>query len=208
MIFSRQKDLQNIDLKVNNFQIKRLHETKFLGVIIDEKLTWSSHVRAIKSKMSRYIGIMYKIKTKIPEKIRLQIYHSFVKSHLNFCSLVWSFTNKTNIESLFTAQKKAVRAVMPGYVNYYFKDGRLPTGTKEYFNQSGILTIHGIIANQALQFMQKAKFFPSLLPISIKCMIHGHFLNMSGIDQSDEGFQKWAEEFNTQIYRNSLFFKG
>ena len=66
---------------------------------------------------------------------------------------------------LFRVQKNAMRAVMPGYVNYFYKDGKdgqLPTSTKSFFNQNNILTIHGIIANQALKFMHKAKMFPSL----------------------------------------------
>ena len=74
---------------------------------------------------------MYKIKSKIPLNIRLQIYHSFVQSHLNFCSIVWRFTNRSNIAMLFRMQKKAMRAVVPSYVNYFYKDGQLPTGTKQ-----------------------------------------------------------------------------
>ena len=151
---------------------------------------------------------MYKIKSKIPLNIRLQIYHSFVQSHLNFCSLVWGFTNKSNLEMLFTMQKKAMRAVMPGYVNYFYKEGQLPTGTKKYFNDYGILTIHGIIANNTLKFMHKAKIFPSYLPLSIKKLIPTEVVNMFAIDQSDPLFLSWFAEFNTHIYRNSIFFKG
>ena len=75
MIFGRQRTVHDPILKINNFEIKRVHEARFLGVIVDDKLTWSAHIRALKSKMSRYIGIMYKIKSKIPINIRLKIYH-------------------------------------------------------------------------------------------------------------------------------------
>ena len=208
MIFGRQRTVRDPILKINNFEIKRVHEARFLGVIVDDKLTWSAHIRALKSKMSRYIGIMYKIKSKIPINIRLQIYHSFVQSHLNFCTLVWGFTNRSNIEMLFRMQKKAIRAVMPGYVNYFYKDGKLPTGTKQWFNEYSVLTIHGIIANNALNFMHKAKSFPSLLPTSVKNTIPNPILSMSIIDQSDPAFINWLAEFNNHIYRNSVFFKG
>ena len=208
MIFSRQKITHDPVLKINNFNIKRINEARFLGVIIDEKLTWSAHIRALKCKMSRYIGIMYKIKSKVPLNIRLQIYHSFVQSHLNFCSLVWGFAKRSNIELLFTVQKKAIRAVMPGYVNYFYKEGQLPTGTKQCFNDYGVLTIHGIIANNALNFMHKVKSFPSLLPPSVKNLIPAPIAHMSTINQSDSIFLSWLAEFNTHIYRNSLFFKA
>ena len=48
--------------------------------------------------------------------MRLQIFHSFIQSHLNNCSLISGFTNKSNIESLFIQQKKGIRAIMPGTV--------------------------------------------------------------------------------------------
>ena len=44
MIFSKRRNLSPIELKINNITIKRVNETKFLGVIIDDKLTWKSHI--------------------------------------------------------------------------------------------------------------------------------------------------------------------
>ena len=55
---------------------------------------------------------MYKIKTLLPLKARLQIYHSFVQSHINFCSLVWGFSCKSTIEAIFCKLKKGLRAVI------------------------------------------------------------------------------------------------
>ena len=129
MIFSRQTISSNLNITIDNRPIERVHETRFLGVILDDKLTWSKHIATIKAKMSNYIGIMYKIKHQIPLSARLQIFHSFVQSHLNFCSLVWGFAAKSHIDSIFTAQKKAMRAIMPGFVNYFYDDGLLPAST-------------------------------------------------------------------------------
>ncbi len=94
------------EIYISGTKIERKSEARFLGVIIDEKLSWASHINAIESKMSRYIGIMYKLKQLLPEKALVQIFHSFVQSHLNYCSLVWGFSTKSNIELLFTTQKR------------------------------------------------------------------------------------------------------
>ena len=116
--------------------------------------------------MVRYVGIMYKIKHSIPLQARLQIYHSFVQSHLNFCILVWGFSAKSNIEALFTKQKKGLRAVIPGYINYKYSDGELPGHTKPYFAEYKILSIHNLIALNTYVFMQKIRNFTSQLPRS------------------------------------------
>ena len=52
------------------------------------------------------MGIMYLIKRHLPLKVRLQLFHNFVQSHLNFCFLVWSFASKSLNNSLFMKQKQ------------------------------------------------------------------------------------------------------
>ena len=83
MLFSRENVPNFPPVIINNVNIERVKTAKFLGVILNEKLSWTAHINALKSKMSRYVGIMYRIKSFIPLKVRIQIYHSFVQSHLN-----------------------------------------------------------------------------------------------------------------------------
>ena len=71
MLFSR----QNIELP-DEFKI--LKEVRFLGVIVDEKLNWSAHIKTLKSKMSRYIGILCKIKKLLPIQAKMQIFQSLI----------------------------------------------------------------------------------------------------------------------------------
>ena len=206
MIFSRAR---NVDLPmpliISNTAIERKQEARFLGVIVDESLNWNCHVKTVLSKMSRYIGIMYKIKKFLPLKARLQIYHSLVQSHLNFCSLVWGFTSKSNIEAIFTKQKKGLRAVIPGFINYKYRDGDIPGHTKPAFSEYEILNIHGLISLNTFIFVHKVRNFPSLLPPSINATIskdspvHG---------STHETCESWLKFYDNNIYRNSVFYKG
>ena len=88
---------------------------------------------------------MYKIKKCLPIEARLQIYHSFIQSHINYCSLLWGFTSKFNIYVLFTNQKKGTRAVIPGFIKNGYRDGETAGHTKSAFNDYKILTIFGIM---------------------------------------------------------------
>ena len=205
MIFTRQNIQQNVNVMIGNTAIERKSETKFLGVIIDDRLTWTQHIRAIKMKMSRYVGIMYKIKSQLPLQARIQIYHSFVQSHVNYCSLVWGFAAKSNIESLFTSQKKGIRAVMPGFVQSYYKDGILPAHTKVSFNKYKILTVHNVIAKNTMVFMHKINYFPDMLPNSIKETIAP---DAPVRGSNHETCQDWLSIFGTCVYNKSIFFKG
>ena len=46
--------------------------------------------------------------------------HSFIQSHINYCSLVWGFVARSEIDSLFCKQKKGIRTVVPGFINYKY----------------------------------------------------------------------------------------
>ena len=48
------------NLLIENIHIKREHVTKFLGVFIDESLSWKQHVDIVTSKISKSTSILYK----------------------------------------------------------------------------------------------------------------------------------------------------
>ena len=205
MLITRQRSVPNFDLCIAGKKIERKSEARFLGVIVDDKLKWSKHIATVKSKMSRYIGVMYKIKSHLPLQARIQLYHSFVQSHLNFCSLIWGFSSKSSIESLFTEQKKAMRAIMPGYVNYFYHDGQPPASTKESFTKYKILTVHGIIIKNAMTFMYRIRNLPSTYPSSIVQTIPQH--SPKSYDDYDNS-AAWLDEYDSVAYRASIFYKG
>ena len=62
MIFKPRQKRETLDISVsiNNSQIKRVKEVVFLGVVIDEHVTWKPHIAHVASKVSKTIGILYK----------------------------------------------------------------------------------------------------------------------------------------------------
>ena len=65
------------DIKIGNQNIDRKSEALFLDVIIDKKQNWSRHIATIKTKMARYVAIIYKLKRKLPLKACIQIFHGY-----------------------------------------------------------------------------------------------------------------------------------
>ena len=59
MLFrSRQPDLE-LHLKINNTEIPKVAATKFLGIIIDDRLNWKPQIQSVKSKLSSIFSVMY-----------------------------------------------------------------------------------------------------------------------------------------------------
>ena len=208
MIFTRKRNLnlENFNPKIANVQIERKQVARFLGILIDEKLNWSKHIAAIKSKMSRYIGILYKLKNILPLRARLLIFNSLIQSHLNYCSLVWGSSTKNKVESLFTVQKKAMRAIMPGYVNYFYREGVLPSHTKTAFADFKILTVQNVILKNILIFINKIHTFPHMLPESVRVTISPD--SPSPSNNSTDFYNEWYTKYSSTPYNTSIFFKG
>ena len=206
MIFSRSRlNLDGFTVSIDNTVIERKTHARFLGVIVDEKLSWAEHIKTIKAKMARYIGVMYKLKRLLPVSARFQVFQSLVQSHLNFCSLVWGFASKSHIESLFIKQKQAMRTVMSGYVNYKYRDGNPPAHTKRAFENHNVLTVHSIIVKNALILLHKVKHMPSLLPKSIKELFPN---NIPSLISTYDDCADWLSTYNNSTFRPSIFYKG
>ena len=54
--------INDTDIKINGQKIARVACTRFLGVLIDEKLSWTNHIKSIKMKISKGTGILNKAK--------------------------------------------------------------------------------------------------------------------------------------------------
>ena len=87
MIFHhRQRNISNIklDLIINNTKIEQVSEFNFLGIMLDECLTWNSHTQKISSKISVVNGTLSRLKKFLPCDILLTIYNALILPHLNY----------------------------------------------------------------------------------------------------------------------------
>ena len=96
-----------LKLMINGNKIKQVHETKFLGVIIDDTLSWKSHIAYLENKLKCCTGIINIVKDKIPKSHYKSLYHTLFESHLSYGITVWGGTSQSSLEKLFLLQKNA-----------------------------------------------------------------------------------------------------
>ena len=76
-------------LIIKNESIKQEYKTKFLGVIMDEKLSWCDHIQYIKNKIAKRIGIISKARRLLNNETLCTLYNCFVYPYLNYCVEIW-----------------------------------------------------------------------------------------------------------------------
>ena len=103
ILFHKSRQSMNLslklpDLKINNVLIEQKEYLKFLGVIIDQNLSWKQHISVLEPKLSRAIGILYKSRPYLNEAIRKQLYFGLVHSHLNYANICWGSTHPSKLK--------------------------------------------------------------------------------------------------------------
>ena len=79
----QKRQLFDINLKISQCAIERVNETIFLGVILDENLTWKPHIAInVARKISKSIGIIYKASFCLPTSSLCTLYYSLVYPYL------------------------------------------------------------------------------------------------------------------------------
>ena len=112
MFFTKKrKPTAKIDLFIDNERIEETCKTKFLGVIIDNKLTWKDHINYISGKIARGIGVIIKARKFLNKKSLLSLYYSFIYPYLIYCNVVWGNTYKTYLEKITLLQKRVIRII-------------------------------------------------------------------------------------------------
>ena len=100
------KDIKDMDIKINNECIERVYHTKFLGVQLDAKLSWKKHIEYISTKLAKCAGILIKARMKLPKSSLINLYYCFAYPYLIYCNHVWGNNYPTNLERLIIMQKE------------------------------------------------------------------------------------------------------
>ena len=86
-----------------------VHTTKFLGVTIDDKLTWSDHISSISKTISRNVGVLSKLRSFPPPATVVSFYNTLISPYLAYCNIIWARVSTTKLNSLSIIQKRAIR---------------------------------------------------------------------------------------------------
>ena len=91
--------------------LKRVKSVKYLGVILDENVTWTEQIEYLSSKLSRSAGIFSKLRYYLKKDVLIRVYHALFNSHLQYGILCWGSTYESNLNRLQVLQNRAIRNI-------------------------------------------------------------------------------------------------
>ena len=103
------KLVKPVIIRLGKKKLKRKSCVKFLGIMLDANLSWKYHIAELSKKLSRSIGIFYKVRHLVPLEILKTLYYLLFYSFVSYGIAVWGFTHKTYVQKIFLLQMKIAR---------------------------------------------------------------------------------------------------
>ena len=149
-----QRAIDNLIPKIliNDEQIECVSEFNFLGLTIDEHLTWKPHIQKVSNKIARTLGVMCRLKNFLPGHILRMLYNSLVLPHLQYSILTWGF----KASRLKKLQKRALRIITRSKYNAH---------TEPLFKKQNLLKLNDLFELNVLKLYYKFK--KNILPYYI-----------------------------------------
>lgn len=112
--------------------LERVACTKYLGVIVDQRLSWHPHIEYINSRIRKLVWIFKSLRHVASKMLLNQIYVSLAQSVITYCISVWGGASKTKFLEIERGQRCLIKVM-------YFKPYRFPT--KELYELCELLSV-------------------------------------------------------------------
>ena len=152
---SRKKTIPNLPDKINflNHEINRAPDIKFLGIILDEHLTWNNHINEICNKLKRFFHIFYNIRHLLSKNNIKTIYYAIIYSRIKYGISVYGQASNTRVKRVQKLQNQLLK-VLSGKKFHH--------PTDELHAEFELLTVKDITEQEILTFVHN--FFSNNLP--------------------------------------------
>ena len=141
---NRKQNISAYNLKIDDVVLTKANSCKFLGIIIDESLSWKPQLSSINSKISRAIFAIKQVKFTLPLDSLRTLYYALIHPHLIYGLLAWGNANLNLLHKTDILQKRALRTIHNKKYNSH---------TEPLYKHSGILKISHLYQLEVMLFM-------------------------------------------------------
>ena len=98
--------------------VQEVTHTKYLGLTIDSKLSWSEHIRQITNRANSIKGFLQRNLHSCPISVKVSCYKSLIKPILEYACVVWDPYTQKDILAIESVQRRCARFVYNNYSSY------------------------------------------------------------------------------------------
>jgi hypothetical protein len=113
LVHSSKKKLQSgLNLSINGHDVIQVRCFKYLGVLVNDTLTWSDHIDMVCNKVTRNLNLLRRLSWFLPKSLLLLFLKSYIIPCFDYCDIVWSGCTKKEAHRLETLLNFGCRLVL------------------------------------------------------------------------------------------------
>ena len=142
----KQTPVPDIKIKLNGIRLLPTKCVKYLGIYLDENLSFETHITLLNAKLRRANNMLAISRHYVPLKYLTQIYYGQFHSHLQYCCQIWG-QKQTKLTKTITLQNKAIRLM-----TFSAPD----THSNPLYKKLDILKLTDVVTTNNINFVHKA----------------------------------------------------
>ena len=112
MRITRRKNPDEPKYYLNGTQLDVVSEFKYLGIVLNNKLTWDDHVKYVVLRSNKMIGFIFSVARHLSSNVLLALYKSLVLPILEYGQPVWYLYTQKQINEIEKVQRRATRQIL------------------------------------------------------------------------------------------------
>lgn len=110
MVFTQKnKRIGNLKLNINNVELEQVTKIRYLGLIVDDRLSWSDHIDHVTDKVVPMISAIFKCRSYLTDKTKNMVYNAFFLSRVRYLLPIWGMCSKIHFNKIQTLQNKILK---------------------------------------------------------------------------------------------------
>lgn len=195
-------------IRLNGMDLEVVNSTIFLGINLDHKLQWHSHIKTLSGKLSAAAYAVRKVRQLTDVETARLVYFSYFHSVMSYGILLWG--RAADIESIFVLQKRVVRFIYNlGYrdsLRDVFKDINILTVASQYIFTTIMFVRKNIHLYKRLEEVHQFNTRNKYKLVNLKCRLSK--VNKSFVAQGIRFYNKIPSEFlNLPLMQFKSFIK-
>lgn len=127
--------------------IEQVRSIRYLGVIVDDKLSFNAHISGVASKVRKLTHVMYRIRDAADPKTALMVYTALCESIITYCITSWGGSAKTSMLELERAQRAVLKVLLKRKKRF---------STFALYSEAGVLSVRQIFILRTSILQHKA----------------------------------------------------
>ena len=127
-----------------NFKIERTASIKFLGIILDQHLTWDQHINEVCNKLRSLFHVFYSIRRYLAKEHIKTLYYTLIYSRIKYGLAVYGLAGSTKLNRIQFLQNQLLKVLSCKKFRY---------STDKLHNEFDLLKVQDMVNQEILTFV-------------------------------------------------------